>query len=329
MNPSLRDVEGFLSNRRLALVGASLEPKDFSRALMRELAAAGYDAVPVNRRADERSAIDGRRVFARVGDIAAAEGPVDGALLMVPKRAALEVVRECLAEGITRLWFHRGAGPGAVDPEAVRLAREAGALVVAGECPLMFLPGTGFVHRLHGGLARRWAPPALRGLAAPRPGLGLVMLLAIVQLLIGFPALGGGGLLVADPSGGQVGLPVAWLASSPFSSYLVPGLLLFALGVCHVAGAIMTLRRRPVAGRIGLWLGLAMMAYIAGEWLWIPELSPLQFIYCALGLVEIGLGLMWLSHFAPRVAPLASARSVSAPPLSGGPAGAGPGAARA
>lgn len=233
MSTSFRDVQDFLSNRRLALVGASLNPKDFSRALMRELSAAGYDIVPVNHRAGADTMIEGRRVHASVGAIAAAEAPVDGAILMVPRSAAVGAVRECLAAGVSRLWFHRGAGPGAVDPEAVGVARAASALVVEGECPLMFLPGAAFVHRVHGGMTKRWVG---KGLLAPRPGLGLVVVLAILQALVGFPALGGGGLLIADPSGGEIGLPVAWLASSPFADYLVPGVLLFVLGLCHVAG---------------------------------------------------------------------------------------------
>lgn len=299
MSTSFRDVQDFLSNRRLALVGASLNPKDFSRALMRELSAAGYDIVPVNHRAGADTMIEGRRVHASVGAIAAAEAPVDGAILMVPRSAAVGAVRECLAAGVSRLWFHRGAGPGAVDPEAVGVARAASALVVEGECPLMFLPGAAFVHRVHGGMTKRWVG---KGLLAPRPGLGLVVVLAILQALVGFPALGGGGLLIADPSGGEIGLPVAWLASSPFADYLVPGVLLFVLGLCHVAGTILTSRRRPGAGRVALGLGLAMAVWILGQWLWIPELSPLQFIYFAIGLAEVGLGMMWLAHFGPRVA---------------------------
>jgi len=315
MNTSFHDIEGFLSHKRLALVGASLNPKDFSRALMRELGEAGYEIVPVNRRAGADASIEGRRGFAHVGDIAAVEGPVDGALLMVPPSQAAEVVRECLAAGVTRLWFHRGAGRGAVDDEAVRVAREAGALTVVGECPLMYLPGAKLVHRVHGGLAHDRSQPRLSGLATPRPGTGLVVLLALLQALVGLPALGGGGLLVSDPTGGRVGLSLEWLASSPFGSYLVPGLVLFAVGLCHIGAAILTLRRRPIAGRFAMALGLAMMGFIVGQWLWLPQWSWLQPAYFAIGVAEIAAGLTWLAHLAPRVPSL--------------PRGIGQGAARA
>lgn len=309
------DIEGFLAHRRLALVGASLTPKDFSRALMRELTEAGYEIVPVNRRAGSDAMIDGRRVFSRVGDIAAGEGPVDGAILMVPPGQAAEVVRECVAAGVSHLWFHRGVGRGAVDDEAVGLARAAGGITVVGECPLMYLPGAKLVHRVHGGLHLDPMQARTTGLAAPQPGRGLVVLLAILMALIGFPALGGGGLLASDPSGGTIGLPLAWLASSPFGSYLVPGLLLFAIGLLHVAGMILTVRRRPLAGRVAMVLGLAMALYIVGEWLWLPHFSLLQPAYFAIGGAEVWAGLTWLAHLSPHVPAL--------------PRVAGPGAARA
>ncbi|WP_441287994.1 hypothetical protein ACSRUE_39000 [Sorangium sp. KYC3313] len=48
------------------------------------------------------------------------------------------------------VWLHRGVGQGAVSAPAVQACQELGIRVIAGECPLMFLRNTGFVHRLHG-----------------------------------------------------------------------------------------------------------------------------------------------------------------------------------
>jgi len=45
---SMERVRDFLSQKRLAFVGVSRQPKDYSRALFREFGARGYDAVPVN-----------------------------------------------------------------------------------------------------------------------------------------------------------------------------------------------------------------------------------------------------------------------------------------
>ncbi len=148
----------FLAQKRLAVVGVSRDPKDFSRGLFRELQKRGYDAVPVNPAGGE---IEGRPCAARVQDI---RPPVDGVLVMTPAGASEGVVRDCLEAGISRVWLHRGIGPGAVSPAAVELCRQKGIAVVEGECPYMFLPAAGFFHRAHGFL--RWLAPGPRGRAA-------------------------------------------------------------------------------------------------------------------------------------------------------------------
>lgn len=63
-------------------------------------------------------------------------------------------MRECAEAGVRRVWLHRGAGRGAVSDEAVAFCRAQGIAVVAGECPYMFLPKAGLLHRLHGLLRR-------------------------------------------------------------------------------------------------------------------------------------------------------------------------------
>lgn len=143
------DIDDFLALRRIALVGVSRDPKDFSRALFREMCSRGYDMVPVNPLADQ---IDGRPCFAslldpRFQDIAP---PVDAALLMTSPIATERVVRDCLAVGIRRVWMHRGAGRGAVSQAAVDFCRLNGIRVVEGQCPFMFLSPTPFFHRVHG-----------------------------------------------------------------------------------------------------------------------------------------------------------------------------------
>ena len=143
MRNKLKDVEEFLSHRRVALVGASRDDKDFSRMVMRELLAHGYDVVPVN---PKGGLIEGREAYAEVGAIAP---PVEAAIVMTPAQASEQVVRACAAAGIPRVWLHRGGGPGAVSEAAVQACQELGLRVVAGECPMMFLEKPSFVHRVH------------------------------------------------------------------------------------------------------------------------------------------------------------------------------------
>ena len=141
---SMDRVRDFLAQKRLAIVGVSQEPRDFSRALFREFSKRGYDAVPVNPKVQEMEA---RRCFARVQDIRPA---VDGVILMTPASATGAVVRDCWDAGVKRVWMYRAAGSGAVDADAVRFCEENGISVIPGECPFMFLPGAAWFHRLHG-----------------------------------------------------------------------------------------------------------------------------------------------------------------------------------
>ena len=140
---SKQAIESFLSCRRIAVLGVSRDPKDFSRSLFRAFVERGYDVVPVNPNGGEA---EGRPCARSLAGVAP---PVEGALLLTPPSATAQAVRDCAEAGVRRVWMHRGGGAGAVSPEAVALCRERGIEVVDGECPFMFLPGAGWVHGVH------------------------------------------------------------------------------------------------------------------------------------------------------------------------------------
>jgi uncharacterized protein len=145
--------EFFVRAHRIAVVGVSRDPKDFSRFVFRELAARGYDVVPVNPALGQAH---GLTAVARVQDI---HPSPDAALLMLPAGRAEEAVRDCLIARVRRIWFHRGAGPGAASETALALCRANRIEVVQGLCPLMAMPETSFPHRFHGMVRRVLAHP--------------------------------------------------------------------------------------------------------------------------------------------------------------------------
>jgi hypothetical protein len=72
-----------------------------------------------------------------------------------------------------------------------------------------------------------------------------VRLLILLQFLLGFGALVSGGLLVLAPDGLLIQMPLSMLKYSPFSNFLIPGILLSTfLGVYPLAVAY-SLWRRP------------------------------------------------------------------------------------
>ncbi len=137
-------IDDFLGQKRVALVGVSRNPKDFSRTLYRELQQRGYEVVPVNPQATE---LEGQPCFARLQDI---NPPVEGALLVTSPEVTDQIVHDCAEAGISRVWLHRGEGIGAVSQSAVDFCQAHHIKVVPGFCPFMFLPQTTFFHRAHG-----------------------------------------------------------------------------------------------------------------------------------------------------------------------------------
>jgi predicted CoA-binding protein len=138
------DIDEFLARKRFAAVGLSRNPQDFTRKLIEEFERRGYEVVPVNPGASE---IGGHACLTSVQEI---NPPVDAALLLTSPSTTDGVVRDCAAAGVTHVWMYRGGGQGAVSADAVAFCHERGMKVVAGECPFMFLPKTGFPHRVHG-----------------------------------------------------------------------------------------------------------------------------------------------------------------------------------
>ncbi|HET8734100.1 MAG TPA: CoA-binding protein, partial [Anaeromyxobacteraceae bacterium] len=149
------NVQEFLSSRRVALVGHSRSPRDFSRMVDAELRRRGYDVVPVHPEGGER---EGRTCFRTVKEV---QPPVEAALLFVPPAGAEAAVRDCLEAGVRRIWFHRGAGRGSASPEALALCAARGVDPVVDLCPMMVLPGAGWGHRIHGWFRTRRARGAV------------------------------------------------------------------------------------------------------------------------------------------------------------------------
>jgi predicted CoA-binding protein len=151
---SIEEARAFLrSAHRIAVVGVSRDPKDFSRYLLRALRDGGHDVVPVNPALVEA---EGVRAFAGVSDI---DPPPDAALLLVPADAAEGAVRDCLRARVRRVWLHRGAGPGVASEAVLALCAANRVEVVHGLCPMMVLPGASLPHRVHGLLRRALAHP--------------------------------------------------------------------------------------------------------------------------------------------------------------------------
>ncbi len=101
-----------------------------------------------------------------------------------------------------------------------------------------------------------------------------VLLLAAL-LFLGLNAVAGGIVLVADPTGGTMGLSVDALQGSHFSSFLIPGLLLFfVLGVFPLVATYGLWTRRRWAWPAALLVGPAAIVFEIIEVLIVGYHSP-------------------------------------------------------
>ena len=124
-----------------------------------------------------------------------------------------------------------------------------------------------------------------------KPGALMRMLLAALLLFEGVAAIGGGGMLVADPTGATMHLDLALLSDTPFGDYLVPGLwLLLVNGVGQLFAGVWTALGRAHAGLLGMLFGILLMNWIAVQVAWLGLEHWLQPAMFLLGLVELGVG---------------------------------------
>lgn len=132
---------------------------------------------------------------------------------------------------------------------------------------------------------------------------------SLLAILVGLQAasgLGGGAVLVIDPSGGLLGVPLTVLRHGVFVDFLIPGvILLVVLGVFPAIVAVALLVRprwdalRPVERVFGehwSWVGagvvgVGLLVWLAVE-LWVVGASSLLVAYAVLGLAIVVLALL-------------------------------------
>lgn len=116
--------------------------------------------------------------------------------------------------------------------------------------------------------------------------------IAVILLLFnGVGALYGGWQLVTDPTGGSMQMPLTYLQHSPFTNYLIPGIVLLlanGVGSFVVLGLIMFTNRYHA-------LAIIAEGFILGGWITIQMLmlrtaNPLQLFYFATALLLVVTG---------------------------------------
>ena len=132
----------FLAQRRIAVACVSRTDSGHgSNVVSKGLRIGGYEVFSVNPNAEE---VEGDPCF---HDLKSIPGGVDAVVVGTAPSDSAAVVRDCAELNIQRVWLHRSFGGGSVSDEAADLGRQNGITVIAGACPMMFLPGADIGHR--------------------------------------------------------------------------------------------------------------------------------------------------------------------------------------
>ena len=108
------------------------------------------------------------------------------------------------------------------------------------------------------------------------------------------------------------GVPVAYLKNTPFTSYLVPGLILgVVVGGTQLAAAVALLTKQDTALLLSAFAGFGMLLWIFVELVMIQQYSWLQSAYFSLGGLELILVLVLLGIIPTFVTPLRDEKNAS------------------
>jgi hypothetical protein len=124
-------------------------------------------------------------------------------------------------------------------------------------------------------------------------------LLIILQLFLGVGAIVGGGGLILDPQGSLLSMPLSLLQHSPFSDYLIPGiilLLVLGVGPILIASSLITrwkwrlgehlnvFKDRHWSWTFTLYTGFALIIWISAQVYFFQAVYAIHAIYMLLGL---------------------------------------------
>ena len=149
-------VQDFLAQKRIAVAGVSRDKSHHpaGNLIYHRLKKTGHEVFPVN---PHMQSFEGDRCYP---DLQSIPGGVDGVVVITRPEVTRQIVRDCDAAGVRRVWMHQSMAQGSsVSPEAVEYCRQHDISVIAGACPMMFGPRVDIGHtcmrlimRMTGGL---------------------------------------------------------------------------------------------------------------------------------------------------------------------------------
>lgn len=137
-------VDDFLAQKRIAVAGVSRNKSQHpaGNLIYKRLKETGHDVVAVH---PSLQSFEGDPCYPNIQSV---PGGVDGVVVITRPEVTSQIVRDCDAAGVRRVWMHESLATGSsVSSEAVEFCRRHDINVIAGACPMMFGDGVDFGHK--------------------------------------------------------------------------------------------------------------------------------------------------------------------------------------
>ena len=121
---------------------------------------------------------------------------------------------------------------------------------------------------------------------------GFFIAARVLHGFVGIGALAGGGAAILNPKS-PLGIPPESLEGSPFTTYLIPGIILFAvMGLGDILALVLSLRYPNTQAYSGCILGGALMIWIFVQCIMLRSIVFLHVFFFAIGGVLVLLSLI-------------------------------------
>jgi len=136
---TLNEIQQFLAPKKLAVAGASRNPKKFGGTVIKDLKERGFELFPVNPNAEE---IQGLKCFKTISDLPA---DVKHLLILTPKEKTLKTVNLAVQNKMKMVWIQQMSET----PEAITVLKNSGIPFIQKKCIYMFADPVKGPHNFH------------------------------------------------------------------------------------------------------------------------------------------------------------------------------------
>lgn len=138
MKAKRSQIDVFLNQKIIAVVGASRDPKKFGTEAMKHLVSQGYQIIPVHPEANSIADIP------CVKSISELSKNIQSLFIALPKNKVDEVLQQALDHGISNIWIQQFSD----GPSTQTIIAKNKANILTGRCIFMYTQPEG-IHRFH------------------------------------------------------------------------------------------------------------------------------------------------------------------------------------